>query len=119
MFAQELFGLLQGRVLRQMLCSRGFATDGPDYNKLLCHMSFPEATFRLEQPYSRTGRRQRMNFVRFSLSLREVPATRAGSLTGKNDEARAAQEKAACEPILGRLCASGPLNSESSQRTET
>jgi hypothetical protein len=41
-FAQEFLGLLQGFILGQMWCSLGLTTNGPDYSKLLYHLSFPE-----------------------------------------------------------------------------
>jgi hypothetical protein len=41
-FAQEFLGLLQGFILGQMWCSLGLTTNGPDYNKLLSHLCFPE-----------------------------------------------------------------------------
>jgi hypothetical protein len=42
MLAQELFGLVQGCILGRMRCPYGLTTNGPDYNELLCHVSFPE-----------------------------------------------------------------------------
>jgi hypothetical protein len=89
MLAQELFGLLQGCILGQMPCSHGLTTNAPDYNKLLCHMSFPEpmkATFRLEHRIHEPDDGQRIDFFRFSLLPREVPVTRASDLTAKNQE---------------------------------
>jgi hypothetical protein len=122
MLAQEVFGLVQGCILGRMRCPYGLTTNGPDYNELLCHLTFPEP---MRRPFGWSNQTHQsdlrptirlINFFRSSCRFAQFPSQeQAASQQGimKGDSA----QKAAGEPILGRLYASAPLNSENSQRT--
>jgi hypothetical protein len=71
MLAQQLLGLLQGCILGQMWYRFGLTTNGPDYHKLLCHVSFPEPMAASPSPHQ-------------LLLFRDVPVARATGLTARN-----------------------------------
>jgi len=121
MLGQEIFGLLQGCTLGRIRYPTGLTTDGPDYNKLLCHLSFPEP---IQRPFGSRNDIRTGIFGRLLASSSSVLPVASGNSRDKSRrphtgsyEARLAQKKAVCGPIHGRLCGFGRLNSESSQRS--